>query len=73
MPEIESKEKEELVTDGLMTVEEAAKFLSVCEGTLYKLMDNGQLAYVRPTPKARRLPRKAVVAYAAARLVPARD
>ncbi len=65
--------REAVVADGLMTVPEAAAFLRLSRSTLYNLMDSGRLPYVRLVGNgrraARRIPRKAVVALAAAHLV----
>jgi excisionase family DNA binding protein len=44
-----------LVRDGLADIEDAAKFLSVCKATLYKLMDAGELTYTK-LGKCRRIP-----------------
>ena len=67
------EDRESLVADGLMTVTEAAGFLSLSRSTLYTLMDSGRLPYVRIVCNgrraARRIPRKALVALAAAQLV----
>jgi len=57
-----------LVADGLMTVREAARFLSVSQSTLYVLMDSGRLAYVK-IGRARRLPRRGVTQFAADNMV----
>ena len=57
-----------LVADGLMTVREAARFLSVSQSTLYSLMDSGRLAYVK-IGRARRLPRRGVTQFAADNMV----
>jgi excisionase family DNA binding protein len=59
---------EDLVADGLVTVAEAAKFLSLSRATLYQLMDQGQLPYVK-IGKSPRVPRKAVIELAAKNLV----
>ena len=59
--------RRELLADGCITVVEAAKFLSLGKSTLYEAMDRGELAYVR-IGRARRIPRRAVVAFAEARL-----
>jgi excisionase family DNA binding protein len=67
------EDREAIVADGLMTVPEAAVFLRLSRSTLYNLMDSGRLPYVRlvgsGSRAARRIPRKAVVALAAAHLV----
>lgn len=57
----------ELVSDGLVTVPEAAAFLSLSRSTLYALMERGDLPYVR-IGAARRIPRKALVALALSNL-----
>src|SRR5262245_13312705 len=51
-----------VVADGLMTVAEACKFLSLGRTTLYAAMECGDLAYCR-RGRARRIPRRAVIAY----------
>ncbi len=67
------EDRETIVADGLMTVPEASAFLRLSRSTLYNLMDSGRLAYVRligdGRRAARRIPRKAVIALAAAHLV----
>ncbi len=66
-------EREIMVADGLMTVPEAGAFLRLSRSTLYNLMESGRLPYVRlggdGRRAARRIPRRAVVALAAAHLV----
>lgn len=57
----------ELVEDGLLTVAAACRLLSVSRSFLYARMDAGELAYCR-LGRSRRLPRRAVLQYAAARL-----
>ena len=56
-----------LVSDGLMTIREAAEFLSVSRTTLYQLMDQGLLCFVK-LGWCRRIPRRAVVELAAREL-----
>lgn len=53
----------DLVSDGLVTVPEAAAFLRVSRSMIYVLMDRGDLPYVR-IGSARRIPKKALVALA---------
>jgi excisionase family DNA binding protein len=36
-----------IVADGLMTISEAARFLSISRSKLYEMMDKGELAYVK--------------------------
>ena len=36
-----------IVADGLMTISEATKFLSISRSKLYTMMDKGELAYVK--------------------------
>jgi excisionase family DNA binding protein len=61
-------EKTDLVLDGLDRVGEAARFLKLSVSTIYGLMDRGDLPYVK-LGKSRRIPHRAVVELAAARLV----
>lgn len=49
-----------LVLDGLMTVKQAAEFLSLSRSTVYGLMERGDLAYVK-IGQSRRIPKKAVI------------
>jgi excisionase family DNA binding protein len=58
---------DDLVADGLLTVAEATSFLSVSRSTLYGLMDQGRLAWVK-IGRARRVPKRALVALASANL-----
>ena len=58
---------EALVGDGLLTVSEATAFLRLSRSTLYTLMDQGELAFVR-IGRARRIPRRALIVLAAAHL-----
>jgi len=58
---------EVLVGDGLLTVSEATAFLRLSRSTLYTLMDEGELAFVR-IGRARRIPRRALIDLAAAHL-----
>ena len=56
-----------LVEDGLLKVRQAAAFLGISRSTVYVLMNEGQLAYVK-LGKSRRIPRRAVVELAAREL-----
>lgn len=47
-----------------MTIPEAAEFLRISRAGLYKLMDRGELPYVK-IGRCRRVPRRAVVEFAA--------
>lgn len=60
-------DRDALVADGLMTVAQASEFLSVARSTLYLAMERGELPYVK-LGRARRLPRRAVIEFAAANL-----
>ena len=53
-----------LVSDGLLKVEEAARFLGVSRATVYVLMDSGMLVFVK-LGRSRRIPKRAVVEFAA--------
>lgn len=61
-------DRENIVAEGLVSVPEAARFLSISRSKLYALMEQGALAYVR-LGRARRIPRRALVALAAQHLV----
>lgn len=56
-----------LVAEGLVDVREAARFTGLSRSKLYQLMDGGHLPYVK-IGKARRIPRRALVEFAAANL-----
>jgi excisionase family DNA binding protein len=56
------------VSDGLLSVAEAAHFLSISRAKLYSLMDAGDLAYAK-IGKSRRIPRRALVEFAERHLV----
>ena len=58
---------EELVADGLVSIDEAMAFLSVGRSTLYELMDRGFLSYAK-IGRCRRIPKKALIDFAAAHL-----
>jgi excisionase family DNA binding protein len=51
----------DLLADGLLTVEQAAQFLSVCRATIYNLMDDGKLPFhVNTAFRGRRIPKAAL-------------
>ncbi len=52
--------KEELVEEGLVSLEDAMEFLSLGRSTLYELMDKGMLPYSK-IGRSRRIPRRALV------------
>jgi excisionase family DNA binding protein len=60
--------QEELVADGLLTIREAMDFLSISRSGLEKLIKQGAFPVV-VLATARRIPRRAVVTYAAGRLM----
>lgn len=51
---------DDLLTDGLLNVREAAEFLRMGRSTIYELMDAGRLGYVK-IGRARRIPKRALV------------
>jgi excisionase family DNA binding protein len=57
-----------LVADGLVTVREAAEWLGLGRAKLYKMMEQGELAYVK-IGRARRIPRGALIDVAVRGLV----
>ncbi len=59
-----ASEQQALVADGLMTVSEAAAFLSLSRATLYTLMDHRELPFVK-IGRSRRIPKRALVELAA--------
>jgi excisionase family DNA binding protein len=61
-------ERDEMVSEGMVTVEAARQFLGVSRSTIYALMDAGQLAYVK-FGRSRRVPRRALRAFASGNLV----
>ena len=62
-----SRDRADLVADGLVTLQEAAQFLSVSRSKLYELMDNGELTFVK-LGRSSRIPRRALIELAASRL-----
>lgn len=61
-------DKRELVRDGLMTVEEAAAFLTLCPSMVYRLLSEKRLMGVRLGTRLA-IPKSVLVTYAAERLV----
>jgi excisionase family DNA binding protein len=60
---------EALVKEGLLKVHpDATSFCGLSRSTLYELMDDGRLAYVK-IGKARRIPKSALLALLAAHVV----
>jgi excisionase family DNA binding protein len=68
LPEVEMSEREQVVSDGLVNVPEAARFLGLSRSKIYQLMDRGELRYAK-LGKNRRIPRSALVELAAKSLV----
>lgn len=56
-----------LVSEGHMSVAEAARFLDISRSLLYSLMESGQLAYSK-FGRSRRVPKRALVEFAASKL-----
>jgi excisionase family DNA binding protein len=57
-----------LVEGGLMSLDEAWKFLSISRGQLYNLMASGDLAYVK-IRRRRMVPRNVLIEFARAGLI----
>lgn len=56
-----------LTSEGLCSVRDAASFLGLSRSTIYSLMEQGHLAFVK-LGRSRRIPRRALVALAEANL-----
>lgn len=61
-------DNEGLVSDGLVTIEGAMEFLDVSRASLYRLINEGALPTVK-LATARRIPRRALVRFAASHVV----
>lgn len=57
----------EIVQDGMLTIEKACEWLGLSRAKVYQLMDRGELPYVK-IGRARRIPKRALVEFAAANL-----
>ena len=57
----------DLFDDGLLTVSAAAAFIGLSKSTLYQLMDQGELPYVK-IGKCRRIPKRSLIDLARANL-----
>jgi excisionase family DNA binding protein len=60
--------REALVADGLDRIAEPQGFLGLSRASIYSLMDQGQLPYVK-IGRARRIPRRALIQFAAQNVV----
>lgn len=60
--------EDNLVNSGLLRVGDAAKFLSVSRAMVYKLMETGQLRYVK-IGRCRRLPKQSITDLAKENLI----
>lgn len=67
-PVADSPDRQALVADGLLRIDEAARHLAVSTTTVKRLLRSGQLPYVR-VGADRRIPKRAIDAYLAERLV----
>jgi excisionase family DNA binding protein len=63
--------REAIVQDGLVKVHpDASEFLGISRSATFQLLRDGELPYVRVTPGGdRRIPRRALIEFAASRLV----
>lgn len=64
----EKMQADQLVAGGMMTAKQAAAFLGISVAGVYKLMSLGQLRYAK-IGRSRRIPRNALIALAASRMV----
>lgn len=60
-------DRAEIVVEGLVSVFEAARFLSLSRSKVYNLMESGELRFVK-LGRARRIPRRALIELAARHL-----
>lgn len=65
---MENQHAQDLVAGGLLSVREAAAFLRISVAGLYGFMERGELPYAK-LGRSRRIPRQALVAFAASRMV----
>jgi excisionase family DNA binding protein len=65
--DVQPQSDADLVAGGLLTVAAACELLAVSRSFLYARMDAGEIPYCR-LGRARRIPRRAAIAFAAARL-----
>ena len=63
-----NEERQELLSEGLMTVADTCRFLAVSRATAYRMMETGELPYVR-LGHCRRIPKRALIEYTRERLV----
>lgn len=62
--------REELVSQGLLSVKDAAAFLAISRTTLWTMMDDGTLPFVHAGPlRARKLPKAALIKWASEHVV----
>jgi excisionase family DNA binding protein len=59
LPKPYTAEETDLFSEGLMTIAEAAKHLSLNRATIYRAMERGELVFCK-MGKSRRIPRKAL-------------
>jgi excisionase family DNA binding protein len=57
----------QLLTGGLLTIEQAEQFTGLGRSTLYKYMDGGTLPYAK-IGRARRIPKHALIEFVASHL-----
>lgn len=63
----EYKDRAAIVAEGLLSIDEAARFLKLSRAKIYSLMEQGRLVFVK-LDRTRRIPRRAVVEIAAQHL-----
>jgi excisionase family DNA binding protein len=66
-PQGRLRKSEDAVLDGLVTLREAARFLSISRTAVYGLLGSGLLPSIK-IGKSRRIPRRSLLAFAAERL-----
>lgn len=63
----ESAARRELLADGVLSPNAAAKFIDVCRSIIYRYMKNGTLPYLE-LDEGRRIPKRALIQFLDSRL-----
>jgi excisionase family DNA binding protein len=63
-----SEREQAVVSDGLVNVGEAARFLGMSRSSIYQMMDRGELRYAK-LGRSRRIPKAALLVLAAKSMI----